>query len=403
MDQKQKVLLVNDFESGGGAEGVFQMTVRLLDSHYEVYQYTAHKGFKDSGVNPLAYIYSRKHFNNIKSIILEKNIDIVHVHNFRWITPSVFHVHRWLIRNKKEKRVRFVLTAHDYFLACPNVAYGYYKRGIFQRYTIDKPPGSFLFKQMDQQGWKYSWLKKIQWYTAFRFLKLHKDIDQVISPSFFLKKIIQLNYPTLPVDVIHNPIGTAFQSLKSEIAHSSDNEVLRIVYFGRVASEKGTDILLKMLSSIRDKVVFRLDIFGTGPMSEEINSMIKRLGLEGVVFYHGFKPFAEVQAQLHNFDAFIMSSVWYENAPLSIVEAAMAGLKLIVPNMGGMKELAELCGNDYLYEVDNRNSFENVLYRVILSKQKKHLIDNADQIKTLFSEKLYLDKIKEVYENSTHG
>lgn len=400
MDSKRKILLVNDFERGGGAESVFLLTAKLLEGQYEVHKYTAYKGFQDTGSNPIEYIYSRKHYNNIRKIILEKDIDIVHVHNFRWISPSVFHVSRWLKKHRKEKRVKFVLTAHDYFLACPNVAYGYYENKKFIRYRSDKKPGTFIFKQMDQHGWKFSALKKLQWYLAFPVLGLEREVDMIISPSYFLRNVLEVNYGNLPIEVVRNPIN--MEGSSDEQIVNTKSELLRIVYFGRVASEKGTDLLLRMLSENKNRVAFRLDIFGTGPLNDDIVPMIERLGLNEIVFYHGFQPFDKIQARLLDFDAFIMSSIWYENAPLSIVEAAMNNLQLIVPNMGGMKELAELCGDAFFYELNNGQSLLQALQDAINTVDKRDRADNKEVLRSLFSEQLYVKKIKESYESLTY-
>ena len=400
MESRKKVLLINDFEQGGGAEGVLQLTRQLLTPYYEVHQYTAYKKFTDTGSNPIEYIYSKKHFNNIKELIIEKDIDIVHVHNFRWISPSIFMVSRWLKKHRKNKAVKFVLTSHDYLLACPNVAYGYYENAKFVRYPVDRKPGSFLFKQMDQNGWKFSMLKKMQWFLAFPVLGLDKEIDRIVSPSYFLGEILKLNYQNLPIEVIRNPIGNI--QFAPEKIEKTSSEYLRLVYFGRVASEKGTDLLLKSLSKIKESIGFRLDIFGTGPMSNDIEPLIEQLGLRGIVSYHGFKPFEEVQKQLSNFDAFIMSSIWYENAPLSIVEAAMNQLQLIVPNMGGMKELAELCGNAFFYEQENVETLKQAFKDAFNVVKENSYIDRRTQLNTIFSEQLYLNKIKELYESPTH-
>ncbi|QES89187.1 glycosyltransferase family 4 protein [Rhizosphaericola mali] len=397
MDVRKKVLLVNDFEKGGGAEGVFQMTADLLSSSCDVFRYTAYKGFDDSGSNPLSYIYSKKHFRNIRDIVVKEDINIVHVHNFRWISPSVFQVHKWLKRHH-HKSVKFILTAHDYLLACPNVAYGYYdKKNGFVKYPTDALPGSFLFKQMDQNGLKFSMLKKIQWYLAFKIFKLQNEIDQVITPSIFLKNILQLNCPKLPIEVIRNPISPEVLKIPMNMPQRKRLEGnFRLIYLGRVASEKGTDLLLKMLSELIDTIDFQLDIFGTGPLSEGIKLLIQNLGLNNHVSYKGFVSFEEIKTNFVNYDAFVMSSIWYENAPLSIVEAAINRLALITPNIGGMKELAELCGNAFLYELGDTRSLKKAINQAI-SSLNIEIENNTLKIRNIFSQETYINLLNECY------
>lgn len=391
------ILIINDFESGGGAEGVFQMTLELLSRDFNVYTYTAYKGFKDSGANPLAYIYSKKHFNKVKQIVLEKDIDIVHIQNFRWLTPSIFSVKRWLRKNHT-KNVSFVLTAHDYFLVCPNVAYGFYRKNEFLPFSPTSTSNSFLTKQMDQHGWKFSWLKKIQWYLAFSILGLQREIDYIISPSHFLENVIHLHYPKIPISLVRNPISLDFKK-STNMDSDSKNTFKKFIYMGRVASEKGTDQLLTMLSKIKKDVDFELDIYGTGPMADKIPQMIDSLGLSKQVYFWGYVPFSSILEKITQYHSFIMSSIWYENAPLSIVEASLNGLNVIVPDMGGMKELAQLCTNDFEYSLGDSQSLLSAMKKSI-----EHTYDDKEMenLKTIFSQKQYLENIKTIYENTSH-
>ncbi len=203
------------------------------------------------------------------------------------------------------------------------------------------------------------------------------------------------------MEVIRNPISSDFKVQAREKTGNGNKEI-RLVYVGRIASEKGTDLLLEMLASIKNEISFHLDIYGTGPLSGEINPMATRFGLTEMVTYHGFKPFGGIQEAFAGYDAFIMSSIWYENAPLSIVEAAMNGLKIIVPGMGGMKELAELCGNAFLYELGNKGSLRIVLENAQKNIKDGVVVDIQETLKSIFSEKRYLEKIISSYENPAY-
>lgn len=394
---KKAILYINDFETGGGAENVFLTCYTMFAQEYQVYHYTAYKEFKDTGKNPFSYIFSIKHSRAIKQLIVENKIDIVHIHTFRWVTPAVLLIIKKLKRTQQYRDIRVIVTAHDYFLVCPNVAYGYYKQGMFKLFDENAVRKSFFFKQMDQHGAFFSWLKKLQWYLSFKLLHVEKEIDIVVTPSDFMGKIIRLNYPKLKTITIRNPLPVvSIANERSSLPQALQNP-FRIIYLGRVASEKGIDKLLLQLAIIKNNLPkIHLAIYGTGPYAAYVSQLIKERALENIVQYHGHIHHDKVDALLSTYDAFIMSSIWYENAPLAIIEAAMHGLALIIPDMGGMKEMAMLCGNAFFYNLDDSNSLSTALWDSYNSRKNTENRDIRTVLET-FSLELFKSELEKIY------
>ena len=93
---------------------------------------------------------------------------------------------------------------------------------------------------------------------------------------------------------------------------------------------------LKILRTIRSD--FILDIIGDGPMRCEYEIMTKRLGLDSVIRFHGFKPKHDVGEFMRNADVFVLPSLW-ENLPCVLIEAMASGLPVVATNVGGIPEI----------------------------------------------------------------
>ena len=86
--------------------------------------------------------------------------------------------------------------------------------------------------------------------------------------------------------------------LERKIADFQQDRPLRLVFGGRLIGMKGVMELPRIAQALRDRgVAFALDIFGSGPLEEELGRQIEALGLQGHVtmqvcarFSHGLGP-----------------------------------------------------------------------------------------------------------------
>ncbi len=115
------ILMVHNFyQIGGGEHTVFANEVSLLRDHgNEVTEYTrTNDELKASRIKlllmPFTTVWSFKTYREVRRIIREKDIEIVHCHNtFPLISPSVYYAARSL-------GVPVVQTVHNFRFLCPN-------------------------------------------------------------------------------------------------------------------------------------------------------------------------------------------------------------------------------------------------------------------------------------------
>ena len=121
---KKKVLMVHNFyQIGGGEHTVYKNEVNMLrENGHEVVEYTrSNDELKQSKLKflllPFTTIWSIKTYREVKKIIKEQNIEIVHCHNtFPLISPSVYYAAR-------KKKVPVVQTIHNFRFLCPGAIF----------------------------------------------------------------------------------------------------------------------------------------------------------------------------------------------------------------------------------------------------------------------------------------
>lgn len=113
----------------------------------------------------------------------------------------------------------------------------------------------------------------------------------------------------------------------------------RLLLVAMLTDVKGVPYLIEALKILRTRRSdFVLDIIGDGPRRHEYEMMVKRLGLNSVVRFYGFKPKHDVAEFMRNADVFVLPSLW-ENLPCVIIEAMASGLPVVATNVGGIPEI----------------------------------------------------------------
>ena len=338
-----KVLLINDFYSAGGAETVFRKTLSLLESHsgFDVRYYCGSTEYSRAE-GALNYLYSRRHKNALKLLIEDFEPDIIHCHGYYHIlSPSIFLAIR---SYKKGRNIKVIYTAHDYHFLYANSSLLKYEA---TEPVVSKNMGwkALFFDRVDHRGWKYSLLKKVQWVIAMYVIDIVKDIDVFLSPSQFLKDLYT-PYIVKPIHVIRNPTEI---NLIRPIKLIEPSATVRLLFFGRLSVEKGLPRFVEMMASKKIRANVQFDIYGSGPEEEKLRNTVTNNDLQDVIHFKGFVDHEVILDLLPSYDAMIIPSIWYENAPMSIVEAAFAGLYIVGSDIGGVAELSAACGNSVLF------------------------------------------------------
>jgi len=122
---------------------------------------------------------------------------------------------------------------------------------------------------------------------------------------------------------------------------------MKLVYFGRLSQEKG---LVNFIEALTDNEIdFTFTIIGEGSDKNRIERAIEDNNLSQKVFVKPKIDQRELYKLLSEYDIFVLPSLWYENAPLSIVEAAGMGLGLFLSGHGGILEIGRICNCNHFF------------------------------------------------------
>ncbi|MHC4122773.1 MAG: glycosyltransferase [Planctomycetota bacterium] len=114
----------------------------------------------------------------------------------------------------------------------------------------------------------------------------------------------------------------------------------RVMYLGRLSSEKGLSVLFKAIAKINKTMPIQLHIIGTGPLKQELLELAERLKISDIKWYDYVdcgKPLFEA---LSNGDTFVLPSL-SEGLPSVIAEAMSQGLPVVATSVGGIPEILE--------------------------------------------------------------
>lgn len=384
-----RILQVNKFNYvRGGAEKYFiEISHKLKEAGHEVAIFSMHHPknlpsswdkyfvsrisfekttFRNIFLAPFRILYSFEAKRKFKKIVKDFKPDIIHIHNiYHQISPSILPI-------AKKFKIPVVMHLHDYKLICPN--YQLFVDGkICTRCRGQKYYNCLKHKCFKKSFWQ-SFLATIEMYFHHKILNIYlNNINYFIAPSNFMKKTV------IDFGVSENKVGVVYNFIddikKNDDMNTTEDDY--VLYFGRLSTEKGIDVLLRALS-ITDKKI-KAKIVGSGPEELKLKNISQELFLEGRVEFLGYKSGIELNQIVNKAKAIIIPSIWAENMPFSLLESLSVGKIVIASRVGGMVELIEDEKSGFLFEngnyhqlaekIDNLNKYDLLSIKKMAQKR----------------------------------
>jgi glycosyltransferase involved in cell wall biosynthesis len=336
---------------------------------------------------------------------LARGVDLVHVHHLMGLSSD-------LVASAKRAGARAVVTLHDFWYHCA--------RG--QRLM----PGGHLCSDVDLRrcarciaGRRARWGARFVARRPLRALAglprylaenvgtraLRRRVadysdalaaaDVVTAPSqFLLDEHVQQGLAPAKARFVENGIDAAFVARLP--SRGAPARPLRFGYVGSLLKTKGVDLLLDAFAPLAPERA-RLDLFGASPWDGGAwGRRLEREHARANVRFHG--PFthdrlADVLAQI---DVLVVPSRWFENAPVTLDEAALAEIPVVVAGHGGMAEWTHCRGNGLLFRPDDALDLRAALERFVNEaslweslRRPRHPVQGVDDSAAEF-EALYL-------------
>jgi glycosyltransferase involved in cell wall biosynthesis len=141
----------------------------------------------------------------------------------------------------------------------------------------------------------------------------------------------------------------------------ADGDALDLIAVGRLVPQKHYGLMLAAAAMLGD-LAFRLRIVGEGPESGALREQAQALGVADKVQFLGNSR--EVPQLLAASDLFVMSSAW-EGLPISLIEATLTGLPVLVTGVGGCAEVVGEVGNGVVVDSQAPAAFAAALRGMI--------------------------------------
>lgn len=360
---KPNILIVhNYYQIPGGEDTVVENEKKLLENNgHKVWLYARNNSeLKTMGILkklllPFAIIYNPKSAHDIRKIIKEKKIDIVHVHNtLALISPAVYYV-------AKSCKIPVVQTVHNFRFICPGATF--YRDGHICEDCVQNG----LVCAVKHGCYRNSRVQTLMCVIAtkiHRMTGIYGKIYYICLTEFNRNKLLKLQQ-IKPEKVFVKPNFVE----KIERAEMSRKKKEQFIFAGRLDKLKGIDILLKTWEKM-GIIAPKLLVCGTGPMYEWCQKFVRNNSCN--IEIKGYVSNKKVRALIANSKALILPTQWYEGFPMNIVEAYSVGTPVICTNIGNAGSLVingitgyRFDGENELIEairkVNNRDISEKVL------------------------------------------
>jgi glycosyltransferase involved in cell wall biosynthesis len=242
-----------------------------------------------------------------RTILDEAKPDLLHSHLIDGLSAAIW-------ARAARDGVPVLHTAHDYHLLCPR---------------------AFLLTS----DWRLCTKPRLPC-QLYRNWHLHttRHVDLFASPSRFLLDMHRrAGLRAGGEAVVHN--GIPLPADGTEIRRNRPPEAAqRFLMLTRLTPEKGIQTVLEAVTQLPKDLPVEIAIAGKGPMEEQVRAAA---GRDRRISYLGFLDGDAKTQALTRAGHLLLPSLWYENAPVTIVEAAAYGLSLIGSAIGGIPEFVE--------------------------------------------------------------
>ena len=385
MKKKNVLMAHNYYQVPGGEDTVFHNEVRMLEKNgHKVTKYTRHNNEIKGGVFSklrlgIDTIFSFKTYKEVKKIIDENDIDVVHVHNtLPLISPSIYYAAR-------AKKVPVVQTIHNFRLLCSAATFT--RNSEICEDCVSKGLGQSLKHRCYRDS-------LVQTVIMYVMLKLHRiigtydKINYITLTEFNKQKLLNLVKDESKIYVKSNFV----EKREASKRYLEDY----FVYIGRLDDLKGINFLVEAWKDI-DKNI-NLYVIGTGPEVQNLKEFILENKMNNVKLL-GFMERKDAFKIIEKSRAIIVPSKWYEGFPMTIVESFSLGVPVIGSKLGNIESIVDDGKNGLLFSINNKESLNEVINKIFYDRELNvSLCKNAYKVfKNKYTDEENYKSIEKIY------
>jgi glycosyltransferase involved in cell wall biosynthesis len=329
----------------------------------------------------LNIMYDRRTARGFNRFLNAAGSDIVHAHNiYGGLTTSVLDI-------AQRKGVPVVMTLHDYKLICPS--YSMLNRGAVCEACKGGRFIHCLLNTCHKESLMASGVYCIESYLN-KWLHKYDTIRYFICPSMFsLTK--HADHGIHRDRLLHIP--NFVNSSKYEPQYENGRYAL---FVGRLSREKG---ILTLLAAVEHLDV-PVRIVGDGPLKAEYEGFVAEHKMNHVTF-EGYKSGEDLKQLYENAAFLVIPSEWYENAPMTILEAYAYGKPVIGSRIGGIPEMIDHERTGMLFAMGDADELAEYIGNLWSNKSLCRQMGHAarDKVEREFPSEVHYEHLMEVYRN----
>ncbi|WP_298528011.1 glycosyltransferase family 4 protein [uncultured Christiangramia sp.] len=192
-----------------------------------------------------------------------------------------------------------------------------------------------------------------------------KYIDRFIGVSKYTRNHILNDYGhglRSKTEVIYNGIDTDVYKKRAE------ENFGKFIVASHLRPSKGIQDLIHAVAILPTefKNLIEIDIFGEGPMEEELKEMVKNRNL---IEHFNFKGSSPDLPDLFQHYFYMLQPTYMECFSLSILESLASNVPVITTPVGGNTEVIVAGQNGFIFEAGNVLELSNIIEEILLKKR----------------------------------
>ncbi|HLF70736.1 MAG TPA: glycosyltransferase [Dehalococcoidia bacterium] len=328
MNRRSVLFVHNRYQERGGEDAVFEAEASLMEANghrvgrlvFDNRDLPEAPSMVDALRLGVETVWSRPARRRLKQALAEFAPEVVHFHNtFPQVSPAAYSVCH-------DAGAAVVQTLHNYRLVCAN--------GLL--YRDGAPCEECAGRRVALPALRHACYRgsRAQTGAVVSMLALHRlrgtwrrDVDLYIAPSEFLRdKLIEGGLPAERIAVKPNFLepDPGPKTCAGDYA----------LFVGRLTASKGVETLLEAYRR-RDDLP-PLHVAGDGELAAAVQDAAYR---DERIVYRGRLDRAGVMTEMGGAACLVFPSRWYENFPVTIVEAFARGLPVVASNLGAIPEI----------------------------------------------------------------
>jgi len=342
-----------------GKESIFRFYPLNLYSSY-------HYSRKPTLIKPIWHavdVWNPHTYAFVKNVLRRERPDVVHVHNFKGLSASVFSA-------ANDLHIPLVHTVHDYNLICPKTT------------MLTRANAPCV--------------------NPHSLCRLYRRISKRVNPAAIIA----------PSDFVLNTLSsfglfTAAQKTKLPLGIEGGNPVAKvnngtfdILYVGRLGKHKGVQFLIEAVKGL-DLDSARLHLVGQG---SDVASFKRAAREDSRIVFYGFLAPEKLRQLYGMADVAVVPSVYNETFGLVIPEYFWQGIPVLGSRAGAIPELISDGYNGFLFPPGDVKALTALLETLSSdSKLLSQLNENARRSAAMFDMGIHVRKLEAIYERVASG